>query len=498
MKIHENSILSFFLIPGALTFAAACAVVGRDYEAPEPAAPASWREDASTFFSTGAENLGEWWRRLDDPVLERLVDRALESGLDLREALSRVREARALRGVVGAERFPTLDAGASYQRVSQSQNSPLGIFVPDSDLYAAGFDASWEIDLWGRVRRSVEAADADLQASVEDARDVAVSLAAEVAINYVELRAFQKRLDIASTNVELQEETLRLVRGRFESGLVRERDVAQAATNVESTRSHVPELEVGLRASENRLAVLLGMNPGALASELQSVQPIPVAPIGVAVGVPADALRRRPDVRRAERVLAAETARIGVAEGELYPKLALNGNIGLVSDESSTLLERASGVFTFGPSLRWNVFDAGRRRNQTKAQDARTEQALIRWERTVLSALEETENTMTAFAHEHARRDSLFEAAGQARLAVQLAKSQYEQGLSDFQSVLDSERALAELDDELARSDSAITTNAIRLYKSLGGGWNAAEQRISAEVADRNVDSGVRGATSSP
>ena len=221
MKIHENSILSFFLIPGALTFAAACAVVGRDYKAPEPAAPASWREDASTFFSTGAENLGEWWRRLDDPVLERLVDRALESGLDLREALSRVREARALRGVAGAERFPTLDAGASYQRVSQSQNSPLGIFVPDSDLYAAGFDASWEVDLWGRVRRSVEAADADLQASVEDARDVAVSLAAEVAVNYVELRAFQKRLDIARTNVELQEETLRLVRGRFESGLVR-------------------------------------------------------------------------------------------------------------------------------------------------------------------------------------------------------------------------------------------------------------------------------------
>jgi NodT family efflux transporter outer membrane factor (OMF) lipoprotein len=458
MKIRFDSILPF-----ALAIAAACTVVGRDYEAPKPEAPAAWREDASKYFAPGTEDPREWWRRLDDSTLEGLVDRALESGLDVREAMARVREARALRGVAGAERFPTLDAGASYQRVSQSQNSPLGIFVPDSDLYAAGFDASWEVDLWGRVRRSLEAADADLQANVEDARYVAVSLAAETAINYVELRAFQKRL-------ELQEQTLRLVRGRFESGLVRERDVAQAATNVETTRSHLPELEVGLRAAENRLAVLIGKPPGSLASELEAARPIPVAPRAVAVGVPADTLRRRPDVRRAERMLAAETARIGVAEGELYPKLALNGNIGFVSSESSSLFERASGVFSFGPSVRWNVFDAGRRRNEVAAQDARTDQALLRWQRTVLSALEESENAMTAFAREHERRDSLFEAASQARLAVDLAKSQYEQGLSDFQSVLDSERALALLDDELARSESAITTNLIRLYKSLGGG----------------------------
>ena len=480
------------ILPLALAFAAACTVVGRDYEAPEPESPAAWRENAPGFFSPSAEELGEWWRRLDDPVLEGLVDRALRGGLDFREALLRVREARALRGVAAAERFPTLDAGASYQRVGQSQNSPVGIFVPDSDLYAAGFDASWEIDLWGRVRRSVEAADADLRASVEDARDVAVTLAAETAVNYVELRAFQRRLDIARTNVSLQEETLELVRGRFEAGLVRERDVAQAATNVESTRSRVPELEVGLRAAENRLAVLLGLTPGALASELGESRPIPVAPPEVAVGVPADALRRRPDVRRAERVLAAETARIGVAEGELYPRLALLGNIGLVSSESSTLFEKASGVFTIGPSLRWNVFDAGRRRNEVEAQDARTEQAFVRWQRTVLSALEETENAMTSFAREHARRDALTAAAGQARLAVELAKSQYEEGLSDFQAVLDSERALADLEDDLARSDSTITTDLIRLYKALGGGFAGADERISAQLAARETSTSTR------
>jgi NodT family efflux transporter outer membrane factor (OMF) lipoprotein len=479
MKIRDSFLLSVLL------FAAACTVVGRDYKAPKTDAPAAWREESSPYFASTAEGVGEWWRRLDDATLESLVDRALASGLDVQEAMARVRESRALRGVSGSERFPTLDAGASYQRVSQSQNSPLGIFVPDSDLYAAGFDASWEVDLWGRVRRSVEAADADLQAHVEDARDVLVSLAAETAINYVELRAFQKRLEIARTNVELQEETLRLVRGRFESGLVRERDVAQAATNVESTRSHLPELEVGVRTAENRLAVLIGEPPGALAAELEAARPIPVAPRAVAVGVPADALRRRPDVRRAERVLAAETARIGVAEGELYPKLSLVGNIGLVSSESSNLFERASGVFSFGPSVRWNVFDAGRRRNEVAAQDARTDQALARWRRTVLSALEETENAMTAFAREHERRDSLSEAARQARLAVDLAKSQYEQGLTDFQAVLDSERALALLDDELARSDSAITTDLIRLYKSLGGGFAGTDERVAAALDAR-------------
>jgi outer membrane protein TolC len=232
------------------------------------------------------------------------------------------------------------------------------------------------------------------------------------------------------------------------------------------------------------------MSPGALESELDVAWPIPVAPREVAVGVPADTLRRRPDVRRAERVLAAETARIGVAEGELYPKLALTGNIGLVSSESSTFFQRASGVFSFGPTLRWNVFDAGRRRDQVKAQDARVEQAFVRWQRAVLSALEETENAMTAFAREHARRDSLEKAAADARRAVELARSQYEEGISDFQAVLDSERALADLEDDLARSDSTITTEAIALYKALGGSWRKEEPRLS-EAAE-SAGSGAR------
>jgi NodT family efflux transporter outer membrane factor (OMF) lipoprotein len=298
-----------------LLVAAGCTVVGRDYETPESTLPAGWREATAAGIAPRAAELSEWWTQLHDPVLDGLVERAMQGGLDVREALARVREARALRGVSAADRWPTVDANASYVRQGESDNTPFGSFVPDSDLYTVGLDAAWELDLWGRVRRSVEAADADLEATIEDARDTLVTLAAETALSYVELRAFQQRLAIARQNVELQQSTLDIVRSRYDAGLVGERDVAQAATQVESTRSFVPAFETGLRAAENRLAVLLGLSPGALAAELAETRPIPVPPNDVAVGVPADLLRRRADVRRAERVLAAETARVGVAEG---------------------------------------------------------------------------------------------------------------------------------------------------------------------------------------
>jgi NodT family efflux transporter outer membrane factor (OMF) lipoprotein len=457
----------------ALFAAAACSAVGPDYAQPESKLPPSWRENAVGVTSDPAD-VNEWWSRLADPDLDRLVARVRRQSLDLRAAYARVREARALRGVAGADRFPTVDATASFSRSGESDNTPFGSFIPDSNNWALGFDATWELDVWGRVRRSVEAADADLAATVEDARDVEVSVAAETAVNYVELRAFQRRADIARNNLDLQEQTLALVRSRFEAGLVSESDVAQAATSVESTRSRVPSFEVGARLAENRLAVLLGLTPGALAEELAATRPIPVPPVQVAVGVPADLLRRRADVRRAERQLAAETARIGVAEGDLYPRLMLNGNIGLEAEDLDDLFKSSSSVWGFGPSLRWNIFDAGRLRQRVAAQDARTEQALIAWEQSVLGALEETENAMTSFLREQARRNSLLQAATQARRAVELARTQYTEGLSDFQAVLVSERAVADLEDQLAESDAAIATDLIALYKALGGGWQNA------------------------
>ncbi len=461
----------FFAAAAALVLGSGCVSVGPDYEPPRPTVPAAWRQAPGSGLEPREAELAQWWRRLEDPLLDGLVERALSRGLDLRAALARVREARALRGVARGELYPVLDGTLSFERRGESDNTPIGAFVPDTDLYSAGFDAAWEIDLWGRVRRSVEAANADLEASVEDARDVAVTVAAETALSYVELRALQRRVGIARTHVSLQEQTLELVRARFEAGLVSERDVAQAATNVETTRSRVPVLEVGLRAAENRLAVLIGLAPGALAAELAEPRPVPLPPVEVAVGVPADLLRRRADVRRAERVLAAEVARIGVAEGDLYPRLTLAGSLGLTSDGSSDLFEDESGFYSIGPSLRWNLFDAGRLRQLVRAQDARAEQAYVVWERTVLVALEEAENAMTAFVREQTRRRSLGEAALQARRAVELAQTEYREGLSDFQAVLDSERALADLEDELAVNDASITTSLVALCKALGGGF---------------------------
>jgi NodT family efflux transporter outer membrane factor (OMF) lipoprotein len=243
----------------------------------------------------------------------------------------------------------------------------------------------------------------------------------------------------------------------------------------QSASSAVPALTIGLRAAENRLAVLVGLNPGALADLLEEARPIPVPPVEVAVGVPADLLRRRADVRRAERELAAETARTGMLEADLYPQLTLFGTMGLASDGASELFDSDSAVFGIGPSLRWNLFDSGRLRNRVEAQDARAEQAFVRWERTVLTALEETENAMTSFVQEQVRRGSLVEAVAQARRAVELSQTQYREGLSDFQTVVNSERALAELEDEVARNDAAIANSLVRLYKALGGGWEHAE-----------------------
>jgi len=483
-RIPSTSVPRRTLVPVALLLAAGCTVVGPDYEVPEATLPEAWREAAEAGLAPGTADLAAWWRRLDDPLLDELVARATRDSLELREALARVREARALRGVAASERFPVIDGILAYERRGESDNTPLGAFVPDSNLYLGGFDASWELDLWGRVRRSVEAADAELAATVEDARDVAVTVAAEVALNYVELRAFQRRLAIARGNVSLQEQTLELVRGRHDAGLVGDSDLAQARANVATTRSRLPAFEIGLRGAENRLAVLLGQAPGTLAAELEEARPIPVPPISIAVGVPADVLRRRADVRRAERFLAAETARIGVAEGDLYPRLTLFGRLGLAAEDAEDLLAGDSSFFALGPSLRWNVFDAGRLRNRVAAQEARAEGALALWEHTVLLALEETENAMTAFLREQVRRRSLSEAASQSRLAVGFAKTQYEEGLSDFQAVLDSERALALLEDELALSDAAITTNLVALYKALGGGFEHDPLAAAVAAAD--------------
>ena len=452
-----------------------CAAVGPDYVPPEVSAPKKWSASLAGGLSAEAmdpEKMANWWSTLNDPTLTSLIERAVADNLDLRQAQARVREARARRGISQARRFPTIGAGGSANVARSSEETGSGT---ERDLYAAGFDAGWELDVFGGVRRSVEAAGATLEASKEGLHDVMVSLLAEVALNYVEVRSFQTRLSIAEANQKAQEETYGITQARYESGLTSDLDVEQARYNLEGTRSKIPPLQIGLEQARNRLAVLLGQNPGTLKEELTERKDIPITPLDVAVGVPAEVLRRRPDVRKAERELAAESAQVGVATAELYPKFMLTGSIGLEALSLGNLFSTGSRTYGIGPSFLWNIFDGGRIRQNIKVQSALQEQALLSYEASLLTALEDVENALTAYAKEQTRRQSLAEASRAAQRAVELAQNQYTSGLIDFQTVLDAQRALLSLQDQLAQSEGAVTSNLIRLYKALGGGWTSLE-----------------------
>lgn len=450
---------------------AGCAAVGPNYTRVEPKAPENWHAELQRGLrgdKLNSEKLSRWWTTLNDPELTSLVERAVKGNLTLKDAQSRLREARALRGISKAALFPTLDAGASVTKRRNSENSDSGT---ESNLYAAGFDAGWELDVFGGVRRSVEAAQASLEASQADLQNVLVSLMAEVALNYVEVRTYQARLSSAYENIKAQQETYELNHSRYEAGIIDELVVKQALYNLERSRSQIPTLEIGLESAKNRLAVLLGESPGALHQELDETKPIPVPPMTVAVGVPAETLRNRPDIRIAERNLAAQTARIGVATADLFPKFRLFGTIGIESLSSKDFLEWASRTWSNGPGVSWNIFDAGAIRQNIEVQTARQEQALLQYESTVLNAQEEVENVLVAFAKEQRRRESLSRATEAARQADLLARDQYQAGLVDFSNVLITQLALLSFQDELVQSDGAVTTNLVRLYKALGGGW---------------------------
>ncbi|MCX5733661.1 MAG: efflux transporter outer membrane subunit [candidate division NC10 bacterium] len=460
-------------LPVLLGVSAGCAV-GPDYVPPATSAPQAWHtalQGGAAAEQMDPQGLASWWTTLNDPTLTSLIERAARNNLDLRKARARVREARASRGISQSGLFPTLDAKASATRSRSSQNG-MG---DTQDVYAnaTGFDASWELDLFGGVRRSVEVATATLQANTEDLRNVLVSLLAEVALNYIEARTYQVRLGIAEANLKTHGETVALTTVRFEAGLTTALDVEQATYNRESTRSQVPTLQSGLEESKNRLAVLLGEQPGGVQAELAEHRPVPVTPSEVLVGVPADVLRRRPDVRQAERKLAAQTAQVGVATAELYPKLSLLGSIGLDALTLTNLFSAASQTYSVGPSLSWRLFDAGAVRKKIEVQSALQEQALIQYEATVLTALQEVENALVAYAEEQRRREALRGATQAAERAVALARAQYGAGMVDFRSVLDAERSLLSYQDQLAQSEGAVTANLVRLYKALGGGWTS-------------------------
>jgi NodT family efflux transporter outer membrane factor (OMF) lipoprotein len=468
--VRLRAILSAVLM---LFIFAGCAVVGPDYVTPDTPMPKAWYTPAKSGLvgqHLDKKALADWWTILDDPVLTLLVELAVEGNLDLKESRARVREARARRGIAEAGRFPTIDTSGSARSNRSSEETGSG---SERKLYAVGFDAAWELDVFGGKKRAVEAAEAGLQASEEDLRDVLVSLLAEVALNYVDLRSFQTRLSIAEASLEAQKETYNITRWRRQAGLTTQLDVEQAKYSLEQTRAQIPGLQTGFEQAENRLAVLIGKHPGALKDALAERKAVPVTPLEVAVGVPADVLRRRPDVRRAERRLAAQTAQIGVATADLYPKFSLLGSIGLEALSPGNLFLASSRTHGIGATVNWPLFDAGAIRSNIEVQSALQEQALIRYESTVLTALEDVENALVAYAKEQSRRQSLTEATGAARRAFELAQKQYSSGLIEFSNVLIAQRSLLSLQDQLAVSEGGVTSNLIALYKSLGGGWTS-------------------------
>ncbi|NOU35578.1 MAG: efflux RND transporter permease subunit [Kiritimatiellaceae bacterium] len=456
-KLH---LLVILLIPFLF---GGCKTVGPDYKEPElPQLGGQLFEVPSA-----------WWMTLNDPELTALIDESQRNNNGIKSAVAAVRAARAQLGIAQAVFGPQLNATGSYARRKAGEDvSSAGA----GDLYRAGFDASWEYDLFGGNRRSVEAAVAGLEAQEAGQADVQVSLSAETAQSYVLLRTYQQRLQVARENLELQQQTFDLLKSRFDSGLVDELSVQQSRYTLESTRSVIPSLETGVEKSLNALAVLTGVLPGSLHERLSAVQNIPVASAQTVTGIPADVLRRRPDVRRAERKLAAETARIGVAESDLYPKFTLNGSIGIEALHASSLVKSGSEFYSIGPGVRWAIFNMGSVRNRIEVQKASQEQALAAYEQTVLGAVQETRDALSAFENEQLRIQSLDAAVSAARTAAELADDRYKNGLVDFDVVLNGQRARLILEDQLVQSRSAITLNLIQLYKALGGGWTSLDR----------------------
>jgi len=473
----------------AVMILAGCAV-GPDYTKPEYSLPTRWNSELMGGLAAGPaepNTLALWWTALGDPQLSDLIERAVAGNLDLKTARSRIRESRARRGMAEADLYPTLDIGASDTWTRSSEETGTG---KTTQLFVANFDSSWELDIFGGTRRSIEATDADLQAVQENLRDVLVSLVAELALNYVETRTYQARLASTQANLESQAETYQLTDWLSQAGLSDELAVQQALYNLESTRSQIPALRTGLQQAMNRIAVLLGEKPGAIHKELSAQEPIPVPPPKVVVGVPADLLRRRPDIRQAERELAAQTARIGVATAELYPHFRLSGSIGLDALSFNNLLSGLSTsddwTLSGGPAVSWRVFDAGAIRRNIEVQSALQEQALIRYEAAILGALEDVENALVSYAEKQQRKDRLFEATKAAEKAVELAQYNYQAGRTDFSSVLDAQRSLLSFQDQLAESEGTVTSNLIRLYKALGGGWSS----MASDDKQQDIENG--------
>ncbi len=476
-----GGLAALLLSPGVF----GCAV-GPDYQPPKTKMPEAWHSLKNGGAMPVSQASGdpvpsvEWWQSFQDPTLTALVQMALSANLDLKQAEARIRQARAARVAAGAPLWPQVDGSAVYQKsqgASETTGGGIATVGPVRELFQVGLDAAWELDIFGGRRRELEAAGADLRAAVEDRREVLITLAGEVGTNYLNLRGFQQQGAIARQNLEAQKKTAEITHKRFAAGFVSRLDVVNADAQVATTQAQIPLLESAAQAAIYNLGVLLGKEPAVLAKELATPAAIPPTPPQVPVGLPSDLLRRRPDIRRAEAQLHAATARIGVAVADLFPRFSLTGTLGLSASEAAKLGNLSTSKFwSFGPTVIWPVFAGGRLRAQVEVQTALQEQALLSYEKTVLTALKEVETALVAYAKEQEHRQALVNAVHHNRQAVELATRLYVAGRTDFLNVLTAQRSLYVNEDALTQSTRTVGTTLIALYKALGGGWEKEPQ----------------------
>jgi NodT family efflux transporter outer membrane factor (OMF) lipoprotein len=454
-------------------FLPGCMMVGPDYQKPDAPAIAEWIGPDNSRVTRQPAAQTEWWKIFDDPVLNGLVDKAYQQNLTLQAAGLRILQARAQLGIAVGGFYPQLQqVGASYTNVERSLN---GLFPVtgnrNMDFYQFGFDVAWELDVWGKFRRSIEASDRGVYATIATYDDFLISLVAEVARTYVSFRYLEERLKLAQENVRIQERTLQIADVRFRAGVVTELDVTQARGLLRDTQSLIPNLEASISQAKNALSVLLGEPPGQLQTELAGPTIIPSAPSEVAVGLPAELMRQRPDIRQAEFQLAAQSALIGVATADLYPHFILAGSIGTESTEFRTWLNHHSGTWLAGPSFSWDIFNYGRIRNRVRTEDARFQELVASYRNTVLRAAQEVEDSITSYLRGQEQVSFLAESVAAARRSTDLSLIQYRDGDVDFIRVLDSERFLVQQQDNLAAAQGNVVLNLVSLYKGLGGGW---------------------------
>lgn len=493
-RVHFPHVLLF-----ACLFCAGCFKVGPDFTPPKTAVAKDWQDAGDRQVSTASIEHRDWWKAFKDPALDRLINTAYQENLNLRIAGVRVLEARAQLGIAVGELFPqTQQAYGSLDKFHYSKHAPAAAFNPNLRYFQSevGLTASWELDFWGKFRRAIESADASLIAVVADYDAALVSLTGDVAASYILIRTLEKRLEIARQNVDVQRESLKIAEAKFHGGTTTQRDVEQAKTQLFNTEATIPSLEIQLRQAKNALCVLLGMPPNQLTNLLAGQGGIPAPPPQVAVGIPADLLRRRPDIRSAEAQAWAQCANIGVAKAELFPAFSLIGTFSFQS--SDVAMFKLGQMFRWdsrnvqaGPSFQWNLLNYGRLTNQVRVQDARFQELLIGYQNAVLKAQQEVEDSLTGFLRSEVRARMLGESTAAARRSLDLSVLQYREGTTDFTTVLTAQQALLNEQDSLVVTLGDISRNLVGVYRALGGGWQLREghdfipEPVRAEMAQR-------------